>query len=81
MTESPLFEVIPPAKRTYDELVELNHYLNQRCSEAEDRLAELSAAVYLGEDDLGILTPSQAIDNALDMIREWHRHDEENPDA
>lgn len=74
MTEAPLFEVIPPAKRTYEELVELNHYLNKRCSEAESRLYELTLILRDGAEDRND-TPLGAWGTAVDQLDEWDHQD------
>jgi hypothetical protein len=74
MTEAPLFEVIPPAKRTYDELVELNHYLNKRCSMVEERLYELTLIIRDGDEDRED-DPKASWKEAIEQLDQWDHED------
>ena len=74
MSEAPLFERIPPKAKTYDELVELNHYLNKRCSMVEGRLYELTLAIRREDmDDDG--SPYRGWCFCLDMLKDWDVED------
>ena len=79
MTDTPLFERIPAPPKTYDQLVELNHYYRHRLTIAENRLAELTALICEGDED-GIEAPLNAWEKALEQIHEWERHDQEHPE-
>ena len=74
MSETPLFEVIPPRHKTYDELVELVHYLNRRSSLAEERLYELTLIIRDGAEDRND-TPAGAWLTAIEQLDQWDHED------
>jgi hypothetical protein len=78
MTETPLFEVIPPKPKTREELLAIIGYLNGRCLTAEARLYELSDIIKTEDSDNG--SPYRGWNFAYDRIRDWERYDEENPE-
>jgi len=76
MTDAPLFERIPAPPKTYDQLVELNHYYIKRLERAEDRLLDLISVLKYGDTPEG--DPYATWSLAIDQIREWEIFDLEN---
>jgi glutamine synthetase type III len=64
--ETPLFERIPARAKTYDEQVELIHYLSQRLTTSEYRLGEIRKTIQ--DFDMDDQTMVEAIQ---EQFRDW----------
>lgn len=74
MSEAPLIERIPRAPRTYEQQAELIHYLNKRCSLAEERLYELTLIIRDGDEDRED-DPKASWKEAIQQLDQWDHED------